>query len=95
MIPEIFSFLNFFPSFEVACIKFSLTDHLNGIVPAHPNDPIWAVADDYIHAWLYNSVVEDGINFTIVEDGLYMAYILLYMDEITLMASSPALQYIT
>jgi len=50
--------------FEAMCGKFGLLRHINGAPPPDPHTDAWNEADCAVHSWLYDSVTEDVLDFT-------------------------------
>jgi len=50
--------------FEAMCGKFSLLRHINGTPPPDPCTDAWNEANCAVRSWLYGSVSEDVLDFT-------------------------------
>ena len=50
--------------FEAMCGKFGLLSHINSAPPPDPRTDAWNEADCAVRSWLYGSVTEDVLDFT-------------------------------
>jgi hypothetical protein len=54
--------------FESLCGKFGLLAHVDGTAPPDPRTDDWNKADFCIRSWLYGSVVDVVLDFTMAPD---------------------------
>ena len=54
--------------FKAMCGKFGLLHHIDGSVPPRRTDPAWEQVDCCVRTWLYGSVSQDVLDFTMAED---------------------------
>ena len=54
--------------FKAMCGKFGLLHHIDGSVPPRRTDPAWEQIDCCIRTWLYGSVSQDVLDFTMAEN---------------------------
>jgi len=54
--------------FKAMCGKFGLLHHIDGFVPPCRNDPSWEQVDCCVRMWLYGSISESVLDFTMAED---------------------------
>jgi hypothetical protein len=63
--------------FEPLCRKFGLLSHIDDTPPPDPHTDEWSKADFCIRSWLYGSVADEVLNFTLEPDqtasGLWRA----------------------
>ena len=54
--------------FKAMCGKFGLLHHINGFIPPHRTDAAWEQIDCCVRTWLYGSVSQDVLDFSMAED---------------------------
>ncbi|CAO2149045.1 unnamed protein product [Urochloa humidicola] len=54
--------------FKTMSGKFGLKSHINGTLPAQPNDPIWDQADCCVRMWMYGSVDNSVLDLAMNDD---------------------------
>ncbi|XP_034586503.1 uncharacterized protein [Setaria viridis] len=54
--------------FKAMCGKFDLLRHINGTAPPNPLDAAWHQADCCVRSWLYGSVSESVLDFTMEDE---------------------------
>jgi hypothetical protein len=63
--------------FESLCGKFGLLSHIDGTPTPDSRTDEWSQADFCVHSWLYDSVADEVLNFTVELDqtanGLWRA----------------------
>lgn len=62
-------------SFKAMCGKFGHLRHINSTAAPNPVTDAWAQVDYYVRSWLYGSVADDVLDFTM--DNNQTAYQLL------------------
>jgi hypothetical protein len=54
--------------FELLCGKFGLLSHIDGTPPPDPHTDEWSKADFSVRSWLYGSVADEVLDFTMELD---------------------------